>query len=179
MKRIVLGVCAAVVATSLVTSTGQAQTTIYVGGGPTFPIGDYGTYAKTGWLAAGGFSVPVGGKGLSVGAELAFGSNKHTAPVGDKTNLFGGFGFLQYRVGNSAKPGLYFFGEAGVLNHQYKPAAASGSSAEDWGFAVGGGAGIDIPMGSVGLFIEGRIITRSGTSFVPVMAGLAFPIGKK
>ena len=179
MRRIVLVACAAVVAGSLATSIGQAQTSIFVGAGPTFPVGDYGTYAKTGWLAAAGFSVPVGTKGLSAGAELAFGSNKHSDIAGGKTNLFGGFGFLQYRVGNPAKPGVYLFGEAGALNHQYKPVSTSGVSSDDWGFAVGGGAGVDIPMGGVSLYVEARIITRSGTGFVPIMAGIAIPFGKK
>lgn len=179
MRRVVIAVCAAVVALSLGTSSGHAQPTIFVGAGPTFPLGDYGEYAKTGWLAAAGFSVPVGAKGVSLGAELAFGTNKHEAAIPGKTNLFGGFGFLQYRVGDPAKPGVYVFGEAGVLNHQFKPPTSSGANDGDWGFAVGGGGGVDIPVGGASIFVEARIISRSGTSFVPLLAGLAFPVGKK
>jgi hypothetical protein len=141
-------------------------------------MGEYGDYAKTGWLAAAGFSVPVGTPGLSLGLELALGSNKHSDIVGDKTNLFGGFGFVQYRVGNPEKPGVYVFGEVGALNHQYKPASSALPSEDDWGLAVGGGGGVDIPLGGVSLFAEARIISRSGTNFIPLMAGIAVPIGK-
>lgn len=179
MKRIVIAVSAALVAGSWAPSVGQAQPTIFVGAGPTFPIGDFGKYAKTGWLAAGGFSVPVGTKGVSLGAELIFGGNKHSDVAGDKTKLFGGFGFLQYRIGNPAKPGVYVFGEAGVLNHQYKPASTSLASVDDWNFAAGAGAGVDIPVGGASLFVEARIITSSGTNFIPLMAGIAFPVGKR
>jgi hypothetical protein len=177
MKRTVAGVFTGLVVGSLVTTIGQGQavSSIYVGGGPSFPIGEFGDYAKTGWLAAAGVSVAVGGRGLSIGGELMYGSNKHSDVAGDKTNLPGVFGFIQYRAGDPARPGVYFFGQAGVLNHQFKP--ATGSSDNDWKFAVGGGAGIDIPVGGASIFVEGRVIARSGTNFIPVLAGFAIPIG--
>ena len=132
MKPVLGLVVAAVLVGSLAPSGVVAQGSIFVGAGPTFPIGDFGTYAKTGWLGYAGFGVPVGG-----------------------------FGYLQYRVGDAAKPGVYFYGQVGVLNHQYKP------------------AGIDIPLGGVGLFIEGSLIARSGTALIPLMAGLSVPFGRK
>jgi hypothetical protein len=168
---------AAVLATSLVPSVSSAQVTLFFGAGPAFPMGEFGDYAKTGWQAIGGFSVPVGSKGLSVGSNLSFGSNKHSDIAGDKTNLFGGFGFLQYRVGNPERPGIYIFGEAGVLSHAYKPASSTGNDETDWKPAVGAGAGLDIPVGGAGLFIEASIVARSGTAFVPIMAGFAVPVG--
>lgn len=179
MKRVVGLVVAAILVGSLAPSGVVAQGSIFVGAGPTFPIGDFGTYAKTGWLGYAGFGVPVGGKGLTAGANLVFGSNKHSGIAGGKTNLFGGFGYLQYRVGNPAKPGVYFYGQVGVLNHKYKPAGTSASSQDDWKPAFGGGAGIDIPLGGVGLFIEGSLIARSGTALIPLMAGLSVPFGRK
>ena len=32
----------------------QAQTTLYIGGGGSFPTGDFGELADTGWMAVGG-----------------------------------------------------------------------------------------------------------------------------
>lgn len=122
----------------------------------------------------------MGDKGLSVGGEVMYGSNKHSDVAGDKTNLPGAFGFLMYRVGDQSKPGLYLFGQAGILNHQYKTSGSPGYSGEsDWKFAAGGGAGVDIPAGGVSLFVEGRFITRSGTNFIPFQAGVSIPVGSK
>lgn len=179
MRRIVGVALAALLATSLVPSVSSAQVTLFFGAGPTFPMGEFGDYAKTGWQAIGGFSVPVGNKGLSVGSNLSLGSNKHSGIAGDKTNLFGGFGFLQYRFGNPARPGIYIYGEGGVLSHSYKPGSSTIPDETDWKPAVGAGAGVDIPVGGAGLFIEASIVARSGTAFVPIMAGFAVPVGRK
>ncbi len=180
MKRGIVGLVAGAVVGSLAVSMAHAQANIYIGGGPSIPVGEFGDYAKTGWLATAGFSVPVGGKGLSVGGEVMYGSNKHSDFAGDKTNLPGAFGFLMYRVGDQSKPGIYLFGQAGILNHQYKTSGSPGYSGEsDWKFAAGGGAGVDIPAGGVNVFVEGRFITRSGTSFIPIQAGISIPVGSK
>ncbi len=182
MKGVTVAVVAGMLGGALAASSGEAQgrPSLFLAAGPSFPLGDFGDYAKTGWFSYAGFNVPIGDKGLSAGGNVAYGSNKHSDVVGDKTNLMGGFGFLQYRAGNPAKPGVYFYGEVGALNHQFKAAGSSGyGSASEWKLAVGGGAGIDIPAGPVGLFIEASIIARGDTKFVPVVAGLSIPVGKK
>ena len=75
---------------------------------------------------------------------------------------------------------MYFFGQAGALNHQFKAAGSSGyGSDSEVKLAVGAGAGVDIPVGGVSLFIEADIIARGDTKFVPLQVGLAFPVGKK
>jgi hypothetical protein len=178
MNRAIVGAVATLLAGTLVTGSGHAQATVFVAAGPTFPIGEYGDYAKTGWLAMAGFTVPVGPQGLSVGGNLVYGSNKHSDVAGDKTNLPGVFGFLQYRVGPGDKPGVYFYGQLGALNHQYKSATPAANDSE-WGFAWGGGAGVDIPVGRVSLFVEASLIARDGTNLVPLVAGLAIPVGTR
>jgi len=181
MRRIAGTMMAGLIGSLLVSSVARAQVSVYVAGGPTFPTGEYGTYAKTGWLAAAGVGVSVASvKGLSFGGEFVYGSNKHDGAEGDKTNLPGVFGYAEYRVGDEAKPGVYFFGQAGMLNHQYKPGASAGYSGDsEWKFAVGGGAGVDIPAGGVSIFVEARYLTRSGTNLVPVLVGVAVPVGSK
>jgi len=179
MNRFVAGALAGLMVGSLGATTGSAQPSIYVGGGPSIPIGEYGDFAKTGWLAVAGLVVPVGPKGRSIGGELMYGSNKHDDTSGDKTNLPGAFGFLQYRAGDPSRAGVYFFGQAGVLNHQYKPGGTGLSDENEWGFSVGGGAGVDVPVGGVTIFVEGRVMTRSGTNFIPLMAGIGIPIGRR
>lgn len=180
MNRWITGVMAGAVVGTLAVSIAYGQASIYVSGGPSIPVGEYGDYAKTGWLATAGLSVPVGGKGLSVGGELMYGSNKHSDVAGDKTNLPGAFGFLMYRAGDQSKPGVYFFGQAGILNHQFKTSGSPGYSGEsDWKPAAGGGVGVDIPVGGASVFVEGRFITRSGTSFIPIQAGVSIPVGSK
>ena len=59
----------------------SAQTIIYVGGGATFPTGDFGDLANTGWQAIGGVLFPVGPEGLMVGADAFYGQNNHKDEV--------------------------------------------------------------------------------------------------
>ena len=181
MKRRVVALFAGVVAGSFAASVAQAQSaSIFLSAGPSFPLGDYGDYAKTGWFSQAGVAVPVGAKGVTVGGAVVYGSNKHNATDPGKTNLLGAFGFLQYRAGNPEKPGIYFFGEAGALNHQFKAPGTSGyGSDSEVKLAVGGGVGVDIPLGGAGLFIEADIVARGDTKFVPIQVGVAIPVGKK
>jgi len=179
MKRFIASGAAALVVGALVTAPAHGQASIFVSGGPTFPMSDFGDYAKTGWMAMAGVNVPVGTKGWSVGGDLVYGSNSHSDVNGDKTNLPGAFGFLQYRVGPTTKTGVYFYGQAGALNHQFRSESVPSDNASEWGFAYGGGAGVDIPLKSVSLFFEGSIIVRDGTNLVPVVAGISIPVGKK
>jgi len=175
MRGIVQASVGIVLAGSLFASNAQAQY-VYLGGGLTVPVGEYGDYAKTGWMAAAGVGVPVGTQGLAVGGEVLYGQNSHSDIDGDKTGLTGFFGWVDYRIGDESKPGVYLLGQAGVLNHQDKPAGTSYEGGSEWKFAVGGGAGVDIPAGSVNVFVEARFLTRSGTNFIPILAGVTIPI---
>jgi len=178
MRRILQAVVAGAAAATLVSTTAQAQAAaIVLGGGATVPIGDYGDYAKTGWMGVGGVVVPIGDQGLFVGGEFLYGSNKHDDGTGDKTNLYGGLAGLGYRVGDRSKPGVFFFGLAGGLNHQYKPGSSTESSSNEWKFAFGGGGGFDIPVGKASIWVQGRIISRSDTKFIPILAGITIPVG--
>lgn len=163
----------------------DAQVSIRVGGAATFPIGDgiddYGSYAKTGWMAAAGVLVPVGEAGFNVGAHGFFGSNSHEEPPADeKTNLYGALASAGYSfdTGGSISPTI--FGLAGFMTHSYKPATGSGDSAS--AFAWGGGAGVGFPLGGIGGSIDGFYLAGtgddlSGTKLFGVGASISIPLG--
>ena len=174
-RHVLLGTIALLVSAT----TAHAQAFVFLGGGPTFPMGDYKDYAKTGWMAQAGVGVPVGGKGLIIGGEALFGSNKHEAPPeGDKTNLYGVNGAIAYRIGDKAKPGIFIFGTAGVLNHAYKSEQFPEDEDSEWKFAWGGGAGVQVPFGGNKSFaVQGKFMDRDGTRLIGAFVGLSFGIG--
>lgn len=150
----------------------QAQVYVFLGGGPTFPNGDYGNYAKTGWIAHAGVGVPVGPAGLSVGLDAFYGQNNHSDVDGDKTNPYGAMGFAQYRFGNPERPGVYAYGEAGLLVHKYGSDTFSPESNSQ--FALGGGVGVDFPLGGgKSIWVEGAYTNSDGTNFITAQAGIA------
>lgn len=154
----------------LVPAVVHAQAYLFVGGGPTFPSGEYGDYANTGWMAHAGLGFPVGPQGMSVGVDAFYGQNNHSDIDGDKTNPLGAMGFLLYRLGNPERPGVYLFGEGGLLVHKY--GSDTFDSESDSQFAFGGGAGVSIPLGSKSLFVEGHYTTSDGTNFISAIAGI-------
>lgn len=150
----------------------QTKPTFFIGAGPTFPSGDYGTYAKTGWMGSAGVNFNVGGKGLWVGPEILYGSNSHDDTEGGKTNLLGVDAALGYSVGSPKKIQPYFFGLVGFMNHQFVP--TSGDSESEGAFLWGLGAGLSFPIGKIHLFTETRYMARSDTKFIPIFVGFTF-----
>jgi hypothetical protein len=167
---------------SLLAATALPAQSIWVGGGPTFPTGDYGNYAKTGWMASAGVGFPLGeAKKLAVQFEGLYGSNSHSDVDGDKTNLYGGLANLNYRFGDVSKLGLYVYGGAGLLVHDYKSTTYPDEASSDSKFAYQFGAGLDIPLGGIALWIDAKYLRRAesyATALFPLMAGISIPIGK-
>jgi hypothetical protein len=160
----------------------SAQASIFLGGGATIPTGDFGDYAKTGWMGQAGVVANVGSNGLFVAGEGFYGSNKHETG-GDKTNLYGADGQVGYRFGDQAKAGLYVAGLLGAMIHKYSPATGTGDSST--GILFGGIAGVDIPAGKVNVWVEGRWMNgrfseggdSSNTAFFGLFAGVSIPVG--
>jgi opacity protein-like surface antigen len=161
--------------------------TLYIAGGATFPTGDFGEYAKTGWMAAGGVIFnDIGTAGLGLGVEGFYGENKHKSDdavtlLGDsKTNPYGimGVAVFNFDTGGSIQP--YVFGGVGWMAHKYT-ADVDGSDLSEtgsgFGYQLGVGVGFDLSE-SVELFGEGRYMGGSGdvsdTKFFGLFAGLAF-----
>ena len=67
---------------------------VWLGGGGTFPVSDYGSYANTGFIVMGGAGHPVGPDGLQIGVNGFYGQNNHDLVAGDKTNPYGVMGMV-------------------------------------------------------------------------------------
>jgi len=187
--RIVTLAAAAIIALAA-PLTVDAQT-LYIAGGATIPTGDFGNYAKTGWMAAGGVVFnDIGTAGLGLGVEGFYGENKHKSDdvdpgfdYGDsKTNPYGIMGIAVYNfdTGGSILP--YVFGGLGWMAHKYTadPLGVDvNETFSGFGYQLGVGVGFDLSE-SIELFGEGRYMGGSGdvsdTKFFGVFAGLAFGI---
>ena len=165
--------------------TSAVAQSAFAGVGITVPTGDFSDFgdgdgAKTGFMAIGGVTFPIGEGNLSVLGEGFYGMNDHEYE-GDKTNLYGAMGGLLLGFSETGEPGLYVYGQAGFMVHDYKSDDFSEFEGSETGLALGGGAGYSIPIGSLTGWAEGRYtfgkFDDGNTTYFGVMAGLSFPIG--
>jgi hypothetical protein len=185
-KCAVLGIALLAVLSFTLPTQASAQG-VFLGAGATIPMGDYGDYAKTGWAVDAGVTFPIGENGLFVFADGMYGSNSHSDHDGDKTNLIGGFGGVEYAFSEPGEAGPFVFGQVGFLRHGFKSDEHPDDDESDMGLAFGGGAGYGFPVGGMNAFVLGRFIQgRYGasdgfeawtTTFVGVMAGVSIPLG--
>lgn len=177
MIRRTLAGAALVLAVALVApAVAQAQG-IYIGGGITVPTGDLKDDggADTGWMGIAGFSFDVGDSGLSIGGEGFYGRNSLEAD-GDDISIYGLMGTVLLRVGDEAVVGPYVFGGAGLLaSNPSIEAQPEAETESEFGYQFG--AGLDIPLGGAGIFVEGRFMGSDTSTFFGVMAGVGFGIG--
>jgi hypothetical protein len=172
MNKFIGTVMAASLFLAVPTAT-QAQS-IFVGGGPTMPVGDFKDYAETGWMATAGVVIPVGDQGLWVAGEGFYGHNGHETE-GDKTNPYGAMASLGYRAGDPDNIGPYIFGGAGLMVHKFSSDTDEGDSESQFGYQFG--AGLDIPVSSgAGLWVEGRYMGSDDTKFFGILAGFGFDV---
>lgn len=162
-------------------SGSAAQASIFVGGGLSVPTGDYGEFAKAGWMGQAGVVVPMGAGGFGIGASGFYGSSSHDAPFdGDKTNLYGGTAFVIYTMSGDGALLPYAFAGPAYMTHAYKP--ETGADVSGSGLGLTGGVGADIPIGSVRGFVEGQYLTGigdevDGTDLFNINVGVSFPLG--
>ena len=155
---------------------------VWVGGGATLPVSDYGGYASTGWMGVGGVSFPIGQEKLSLFGEGFYGQNSHEID-GDKTNLYGAHGGVMIDLAPEGGAGIYLFGQVGFMVHKYTSDDFPEFDESDTGLAFGGGGGYSFPVGSFTGWVEGRYLQGQfdgedgNTAFAGVMAGVSFPLG--
>jgi hypothetical protein len=177
MTKRSLNLAGAALVLMLALPAATAAQSIYAGVGASIPVGDFGDYADTGWLAVAGFLVPIGDGPIQVGAEGFYGQNNHSDVEGDKTNPYGVMGTLMFDAGADGSIGPYFFGGAGLLVHKFGTDAPEGGDSESQ-FGYQAGAGLDIPFGeSVGGWVEARYMGSKDTNLVGFLAGLSVGIG--
>ena len=183
-----LSLLAAVAFTGLsVPSSADAQGTLYLQGGGTFPTNDYGNEASTGWMAIGGYVFDVSG-GISLGIEGFYGSNSHDEEAeffldGDKTDLYGGYGTVSYFFQLDSQIQPYVFGGLGWLVHDFKSDGSFSGSSNGFSWEFGGGVGFPLSE-SISIYGEGRYMSASTgdevisytTALWGLFAGLAFEL---
>ena len=163
----------------------SAQTSIFVGGAATFPVGSLtssGPFvgANTGWQGTVGAQFAIGESGLTLGPRVYYGSNKYETG-GDKSNLFGGTALLNYGFGDPLSVNPFLWGEVGVLSYAFKSDSDPSAEATSTAGTVAGGAGIGFPLGGVSGFVAAGYNSHLGgdveTTFFGVFAGLSFAVG--
>ena len=185
MRKCALFSVAVLSVLSLMLPTQVVAQSAFVGGGITIPNGDYSDFgdgdgAKTGYMAMGGVSFPIGEGNLSVFGEGFYGMNDHEHE-GDKTNLYGAMGGLLLGLAEEGEPGPYVFGQVGFMVHDYKSDDSPSEEGSETGLGFGGGAGYSVPLGSLTGWAEGRYMfgkfDDGNTTYFGILAGLSFPLG--
>jgi len=183
MKKLATAVSMAALGLLVSTSSVTAQF-VFVGGGPSFPLSDYGDYAGTGFIITGGAGFPIGAPGLNVLIEGGYGQNNHDTD-GDKTNPLHVMGGLEYDFnpdGEGINP--YAYAIAGLLWHRYSSDTFGDDSESAFGYS--GGVGASFPLGGVSGWAEGKIVNASfddtaggssNTMFFAIVAGISINLG--
>jgi len=185
MRKCALFSVALLAVLSFTLPTQVSAQSAFLGGGITFPTGDYSDFgdndgANTGYMAIGGLTFPIGEGNFSLLGEGFFGMNDHEYE-GDKTNLYGATGGVLFDSAEEGEAGVYAFGQAGLMVHDYKSDDFSEFEESETGFAFGGGIGYGFPLGSLSAWVEGRymqgLFDDGNTTLAGIMAGLSFPLG--
>ena len=181
IRRALVSSVAALFLAFALPQTVNAQS-IYVLAGLSAPTGDYGDFANTGWLGAGGVTFPVGEAGLWAGAEALYGQNGLDSDVVDENfKVFSAMGIIGYDIPTESSLSPYLFGGLGIMSLSFDGDSESG-------FGWQGGAGVAFAgEGNVTPFVEGRFqsasidddeSTESSTiSFFGIEAGVSIGIG--
>lgn len=179
MKRFAVPMLLGALAISAGASRAEAQN-FFIGGGPTFPMGDFNDYAKMGYILQTGLGVDIGSKGLFAEAEFWYGSNKHDDVIGDKTNIMSAFGALGYSFMPAKKVSPYILGGAGFLSHRFRSESDPADNDNETKFAYTGAFGLIFKLSPKASFwVEGRYIGSDGTGFVPLTAGFSINLKSK
>jgi len=150
----------------------QAQTTLYLGAGGSFPTGDYGDFHDTGWVGTAGALFGAGPVG--VGAEFFYGQNSYSSESDAKTTPWGFMGIVDYSFGQPGAIQPYLFGGLGVMIHRYSLGDFSESETE---FGYQFGAGLSFPIGATSsIYAEGRYMGSDAAKYFGALAGFAFDL---
>lgn len=152
--------------------------TFGVGGGLTFPTGDFDTGAKSGWHGIGhaGYGLRTG---LGIRLDFFYGQNSLDRISGN-TKLTGGLGSLTYAFKSAGGAAPYLIGGLGAFNvKQTSNAGGLAFTSSATRLALGAGGGVKFRAGSDSkFFVEARYIsvqtTQGSTGFLPITAGISF-----
>lgn len=174
-----------------------AQTSLRVGGGATMLSGQSEWDAGTGWLAIADVLATVGSPHVQVGFEGFYGAHSGGPVRGDVgttgTQLahYGAFWVARVRTARPHRVSPYLQAGVGLvwgrLTLDYRPDFPYDDLTTTWtdlflGFH--GAAGLDVPLGRVALWAEGRYagVERdeiTSPRYFAVLAGLRVPLGRR
>lgn len=155
----------------------QMPIQVGLGGGVTVPTGSANNGLKTGWHGMGLIhfkpaSTPVGLRIDGAYQELGFDGGDGKRQIIDGT----GSVVYEFEVAPEMKFRPYLIGGGGVYNVKNKPDA--GGSASFTKFGLNAGAGFNILVSGMGVFVEGRFhnvfVPGSDFHFIPITAGIRF-----
>lgn len=161
------------------TAVGMAQgpsTWVFAGGGATVPIGDYGDYAKTGFLADAGVGRTFGSGRVFAFADIFYGKNTHETTDESTSLLGGGVNIGISSTASTVRP--YAYAGLGMQNHKFNPAGGGDGGSETKAFGRGA-VGVSLGAGKTTFWIEAGLIQGFGgdggnTGYVPIQAGVSF-----
>jgi hypothetical protein len=173
MKRFVPGLTLALLLAGGTATPATGQIGFVLGGGATIPMGDFGDFAATGWMALAGAKLGLPLLPIQFRVEGLYGQNAHDGPTTDKTNLYGGMANVIFQIGPPLVPVKpYVIAGGGYLNHKFSPGNSGLPAADEWKPVFGGGVGVSVSLMVIGVFVEARYLRRDDTGFIPVMAGI-------
>jgi hypothetical protein len=154
-----------------------------LGGGATFPTGDYSDIAKTGWHATGSinfgrhdsrFGLLIDGTYGELGLDNGGSFDVRQQWIYGTGNLV-----FRFKRASASKLDPYIIGGAGVYHSR-----GIGNDADLFGdtsatdFGVNGGIGVNYALTGITLYLEGRYHTvfsdPSNTHFIPLTLGVRF-----
>ena len=154
----------------------QSRSTWFAGVGVSLPAAEFASYANTGWDAAVGWERRLGHNPVALRLDGSYGVNSDSTYLGfhERTTLLTGIVSLVYHF-DGAKPHLYALAGAGYFRHHFSsddPAEVPETISQ---LALQFGEGLTFTVGSMALFVEGRLVTSFGSNrlqFFPLMAGV-------
>lgn len=191
MKAIVIPCLVMLAAGAFVTTSADAQIRGIAGIGLSAPVGDFAD-ASHGAAKAGGINALIGGEWLPAGRNIGLRvDGAYNRFCTNSCDASGGSLDVKYQILNANLSGImelpiagqsvrpYLLAGAGVYTHKLHgadvPAAGSASETE---FGVSGGLGLNLAVGQVGIFAEGRFhnvfTTGSDLQYIPVTVGVRF-----
>jgi hypothetical protein len=172
----------AVVAWALAPAFLDGQRLAYVGGGGGLlvPTGSFGDVEKAGWHVLGsGVGMLTGSLGFTVHA--VYGQVAHQNDVEGKSTLAGGTVNAVLFLGGEPRR-IRPFLTAGVGAFRVNVDVPSFGSAASTEFALDGGAGLLVGSGRRRALLVARYVsvrTPEPTRFLPISAGVMFPLGSR
>ena len=168
-RRVILTSVAVIFVSVVIPPAAQAQS-VFVMAGAASPTSDFGDAFDTGWMVAGGITIPMGPGGFRIGVEGSYGQNG-TDVDGVDANPIGAMAILEFDLPVPGGLSPYVFAGAGLLATQISIGDLSETSSE-FGYELGGG--FNLGKGPISPFVELRYESSTDIDFFAVMAGLSF-----